>query len=444
MDASGSQQQQQQQQLDDDWDDFSDSELLDVSTELQSIESQRALVDKADDKQSIVDYDSPCVSSTSMHNCTKESSGHQTVQTGDVRGLKRKSLHEDSLNPMQRFLKRHLSVTLLCDQSWCEMKTVYNILKPHVKRKEMQCAEVQMGKDIHLSRELEIQDVTHVDIRTREDAEALKLLNMLNMIPVLETGKCVREFPVFGVQEGVFIMGVIDELMYNQKGELVLNELKTRKQHSMPSSAQDKVNCFQVGLYKLLFDGLVRGEVKKDHILDHLKLRSHQALAAGVQAHAKRIGYHVATFEDALDAFLLTMTCCDLPCIDLLQLEYFHQGSKGPIGTRVVSFDEAQLRVDLKGYLEYWTGQREPKGVDIEEAWKCRSCHYEQTCDWVWNKWAPLPNRSKTGGSSLTVPPAVNNPKISVIISQKVSCSDSLIPWISATLRLDSEFWNVP
>lgn len=379
MDASGS----QQQQLDDDWDDFSDSELLDISTELQSIDSQQALVDKTDGKQSMVGFDSPCESSTSMHDCTKESSGHQT---GDVRGLKKKSLHEDSLNPMQRFSKRHLSVTLLCDQSWCEMKTVYNILKPHVKRKEMQCAEVQMGKDIHLSRELEIQDVIHVDIRTREDAEALKLLNMLNMIPLLETGKCVREFPVFGVQEGVFIMGVIDELMYNQKGELVLNELKTRKQHSMPSSAQDKVNCFQVALYKLLFDGLVRGEVKKDHILDHLKLRSHQVLGAGVQAHAKRIGYHVTTFEDAVDAFLLTMTCCDLPCIGLLQLEYYHQGSKGSIGTRVVPFDEAQLRVDLKGYLEYWTGQREPKGVDIEDAWKCRSCLYEQTCDWVKNR----------------------------------------------------------
>lgn len=56
----------------------------------------------------------------------------------------------------------------------------------------------------------------------------------------------MREFPVFGVLEGVFIMGVIDEIRYNQKGELVLNELKTRKHNSMPSSAQDKVNCFQV------------------------------------------------------------------------------------------------------------------------------------------------------------------------------------------------------
>lgn len=131
---------------------------------------------------------------------------------------------------------------------------------------------------------------------------------------------------------------------------------------------------------------MVRGEVKKEHILDHLKLRSHQVLGAGVQAQAKNTGIHVATFEDMLDAFLVTMTCSDLPCIDLLQLEYYHQGSKGPIGIRVAPFDESQLRGDLEGYLAYWKGEREPKGVDIEDAWKCRSCLYEQTCSWTKNR----------------------------------------------------------
>uniref|UniRef100_A0A673GC32 Exonuclease 5 n=1 Tax=Sinocyclocheilus rhinocerous TaxID=307959 RepID=A0A673GC32_9TELE len=168
--------------------------------------------------------------------------GQETVKTENVRGLKRKNLHGNSFSPMQRFFKRHLSVTLLCDQSWCEMKTVYSLLKPFVKRKEMQRAEVQIGKEIHLSREQEIQDVVPVDVWTRED----------HMIPLLEAGERVREFPVFGVQEGVFVMGVIDELLNNQNGELVLNELKTRKQNSLPSSAQDKVNCFQVSWGYLL------------------------------------------------------------------------------------------------------------------------------------------------------------------------------------------------
>ncbi|XP_051718012.1 exonuclease V isoform X4 [Ctenopharyngodon idella] len=305
MDASGS------QQLLDDWDDISDSEFLNIPSEQQNIDPQRPLSSETDGEHS-VDFDSPSVSTSSVYNHDEEALGQETVKTDYARGLKRKSLHENSFSPMQRFLKRHLSVTLLCDQSWCEMKTVYSLLKPYLKRKDLQRTEVQIGKEIHLSRELEIQDTVPIDIRTREDAEAIKLLNMLHMIPRLEAGECVREFPVFGVQEGVFVMGVIDELMYNQKGELVLNELKTRKHNSMPSSAQDKVNCFQ--------------------------------------------------------------------------LEYYHQGSSGPIGNRVAPFDEAQLRAELQGYLAYWTGQREPKGVDIEEAWKCRSCLYERTCEWRKNR----------------------------------------------------------
>lgn len=255
MDASRS-----QQPLDA-WDDISDSEFLNIPSDEESIESQLPLIGETKGKHS-VNLDKPS-SSSSFHKCSEEAPKQEAVKTDDVRGLKRKSLHENSFSPMQRFRKQHLSVTLLCDQTWCEMKSVYNLLKPHIKRKEMQRTEVQIGQEIHLSRELEIQDVVPVDIRTREDGEAVKLLNMLHMIPLLEAGQRVREFPVFGVQEGVFIMGVIDELMYNQKGELVLNELKTRRQNSLPSSAQDKVNCFQVGLYKLLFDGLVRGEMKK-------------------------------------------------------------------------------------------------------------------------------------------------------------------------------------
>ncbi|XP_073779335.1 exonuclease V isoform X1 [Danio rerio] len=319
MDASRS-----QQPLDA-WDDISDSEFLNIPSDEESIESQLPLIGETKGKHS-VNLDKPSASS-SFHKCSEEAPKQEAVKTDDVRGLKRKSLHENSFSPMQRFRKRHLSVTLLCDQTWCEMKSVYNLLKPHIKRKEMQHTEVQIGQEIHLSRELEIQDVVPVDIRTREDGEAVKLLNMLHMIPLLEAGQRVREFPVFGVQEGVFIMGVIDELMYNQKGELVLNELKTRRQNSLPSSAQDKVNCFQI--------------------------------------------------------------------------EYFHQGSNGPIGTRVAPFDEAQIRGELQGYLSYWTGQREPKGVDIEEAWKCRSCLYEEICEWRKNRFTVSDQQAAHSSSHL-------------------------------------------
>jgi exonuclease V len=32
--------------------------------------------------------------------------------------------------------------------------------------------------------------------------------------------------------------------------------------------------------------------------------------------------------------------------------------------------------------MEWWKGQREAKGVDIEEAFKCRTCEFASDCSW--------------------------------------------------------------
>lgn len=110
MDASRS-----QQPLDA-WDDISDSEFLNIPSDEESIESQLPLIGETEGKHS-VNLDKPSASS-SFHKCSEEAPKQEAVKTDDVRGLKRKSLHENSFSPMQRFRKQHLSVTLLCDQTW--------------------------------------------------------------------------------------------------------------------------------------------------------------------------------------------------------------------------------------------------------------------------------------------------------------------------------------
>lgn len=116
--------------------------------------------------------------------------------------------------------------------------------------------------------------------------------------------------------------------------------------------------------------------------MDHLKLRASVALGTEVQMYAVRIGIQVVTLGEVVDAFLMMLSCSEVPCIDVLQIEYRHQDSSSLIGLSVVPYDEAQLRAELQNNLSYWTGQREPRGVDIEEAWKCRMCAYEEICDW--------------------------------------------------------------
>ncbi|KPP72905.1 exonuclease V-like [Scleropages formosus] len=285
-------------------------------------------------------------------------------------------------SPMERCCRRYLKVTEVCGQSWCELQVLYGFEYPLVLKAEKERAEVKAGASIHLAREREVHDVVQVCVVTREDRQAVKFLNLLGMISALQTGCCVRELPAIGMLEGVFMVGVIDELRYSDKGELVLNELKTRRHKSLPSEAQAKGHRLQVGLYKLLFDGMVRGSLSRDQVVEHLELRLERALGPGVLEHARNLGFRVAAFGDVLDLLLVNLKYCELPCIDLLRLEYCHQGSGDIVGSQDVPFDEDQLRAQLRHYLSFWFGQREPRGVDIEDAWKCRMCSYAEHCEW--------------------------------------------------------------
>ncbi|KAL4647625.1 exonuclease V [Arapaima gigas] len=358
------------------WDDISDAELLRLESE--------HLWTEARDRHETLSVDAHTAEGPAA---AKHLEAGRTLAERLDRGPGPSSAQKRKRNlfgccPMERYCCRYLKVTDVCGQSWCELQVLYGFKYPQVAKREEERTEVKAGASIHLARELEVHEVVQVCVVTREDHQAIKFLNLLGMISALQAGCCVRELPVFGVLEGVFMVGIIDELRYTDKGELLLNELKTRRHNSLPSKAQIKGHCLQVGLYKLLFDGMVKGSLTGDQVVQHLGLSLEQALGTGVLEHAMSLGFQVVTFGEVLDLLLLNLKYCELPCIDLLRLEYYHQGSGNVIGSQDVPFDEDQLRAKLQDYLSFWLGQREPRGVDIEDAWKCRMCSYVEYCRW--------------------------------------------------------------
>lgn len=58
----------------------------------------------------------------------------------------------------------------------------------------------------------EVHDLTDVEIRTREDAVGVRLLNLRNSAVQLCTQGIAREIPVFGELGGLRLSGIIDEL----------------------------------------------------------------------------------------------------------------------------------------------------------------------------------------------------------------------------------------
>ncbi|XP_075052876.1 exonuclease V [Mixophyes fleayi] len=283
--------------------------------------------------------------------------------------------------PLEKYHLKYLSVTDVCSQTWCEQQMVYKTEQP-VHEQPEKTAAMNEGSSIHLARELEVHDVVSVTTQTREDSWAIKFLNILAMIPVLQSGGRIREFPVFGELDGICLVGVIDELGYSSKGELELRELKTRVSPTLPRSAQKKGHKFQVSLYKLLFDDMVSGALQPDVFIEHLKLRPEQELGPQVKEHAFKSGLTVSTLRDILELTCLNLTFSDLPTIDSLKLEYCYQGDGSLLGYDVVTFEKECVMEQVRFYLSYWKGLREVQGVDIEDAWKCRMCDYANICEW--------------------------------------------------------------
>ncbi|XP_074120006.1 exonuclease V [Sminthopsis crassicaudata] len=315
-----------------------------------------------------------------LANQSGNSLGNPRKQADSQEPGKRKR-EADVPTPMERFHLRCLWVTDLSTQSWCEQQMVYRKELPGFQSVE-KAAVLDAGASIHLARELELHDLVSIHTSTKEDAWAVKLLNILSMVPTLQSGGTIREFPVFGEIEGVFLVGVIDELHYTSKGELELAELKTRKRPMMPLEAQKEKDRFQVSLYKCIFDAMVQGKVTSASLVHHMKLSPELLLGRQVQSHARQGGFRVKSFGDLLELTFLSLTLSDLPAIDSLKIEYSHQETSTMLGTEMVICEEKQVRDKLRHHLEYWTGLREPQGVDVKEAWKCRMCDYAAICQW--------------------------------------------------------------
>ncbi|XP_063300006.1 exonuclease V [Pelobates fuscus] len=363
--------------------DFSDSELVTLQEEAMidscgatSIPEKIVLQNEGNDIQ--VNIKNDLDTTVDIHRGDRgECSGSYQNSPGSPQ-TKRKRLPQ---TPMEKYRMKYLWVTNLCSQTWCEQQMVYELEFPEFLVTE-KSAVMNAGSSIHLARELEVHDVVSVKTQTREDTWAIKLLNILSMIPILQSGSHIREFPVFGVLNGVFMAGVIDELGYSSKGELELRELKTRGSRSLPRGAQKRSHQFQVSLYKLLFDGMVSGGLQPELFFQHLYLKPEQSLGPQVIEHASKVGFIASNFKELLELACLNLTFSDLPMIDSLKMEYCYQEDSSLLGCEFVIFEREMVLEQLTFYLAFWKGLRETQGVDIEEAWKCQRCSFSNICEW--------------------------------------------------------------
>lgn len=52
------------------------------------------------------------------------------------------------------------------------------------------------------------------------------------------------------------------------------------------------------------------------------------------------------------------------------------------LGSRSFLFDPTSMSSYLSDQMDWWRGNRDPRGVEVMEAWKCRICEFREECSW--------------------------------------------------------------
>lgn len=244
--------------------------------------------------------------------------------------------------------------------------------------------------------ELEVHKPVSVVTVTREDHWAVQLLTMYQRLLIIKNGEIEREINVFGDPYGlgVAVTGVIDQAQYClEDNSLILLEFKTRKQPSLPREEQMRGQKLQLMLYKNLLDGLTQGTTNYEDVFRLMKLNMSKPLSNGPLDFYQQL--HIAglfpkeltngaslTLGEVVQTIKPLIVKLGLPEASCLLLHYQHQGSGQEIGVEMAVHDQSWAMKEVKKSLEFWLGQRESHGVDIEDAWKCATCQFAKVCVW--------------------------------------------------------------
>ncbi|KAJ8551845.1 hypothetical protein K7X08_028288 [Anisodus acutangulus] len=274
--------------------------------------------------------------------------------------------------------KRGLSVTDITATEWCEKKMEYTLLcgKPE-KTKAMKAGSIR-----HEALEEEVIKKVKVHVSSAEDVWALKFLNFIVGANQLLFDGLTRELPLVGFAQGVWMVGIIDEIRM-PKGQSdaypMLVDTKTRVRASLPAEPQRRNGRLQLMCYKHLWDSLVADEFPSRQFFEFFSLNPHHILSAEIRENTAKCGFPAETLTDML-RYSRNTWCMLPPAHEQLLLRYELQEDQSLLGEDQFEYDLDWVKGQIKSSLEVWRGEREASYTSEDERWKCRSCKFASEC----------------------------------------------------------------
>lgn len=229
---------------------------------------------------------------------------------------------------------------------------------------------------------------------------------------------------------------------HNEKW-IYITDVKTRATPTLPTGSSLRPTVVQLHLYHHMLENLAQGNFSLDRLTERYKLDPEETFSDSFLAQLGNLNHEVfndvsnsaedapASSQDSMYIllqhnnvrslwsymmeqykmfFLLPTTdasldpppssqisTSDLPLppaqptrlsplltASFMSAKYKHaSGGNRILGYKSFQFNPAFLHTYLSEALAWWRGDRDAKGVVLQEAWKCRSCDFKAECSWI-------------------------------------------------------------
>ncbi|XVF19498.1 hypothetical protein REPUB_Repub11eG0115700 [Reevesia pubescens] len=319
--------------------------------------------------------------------------------SGNLKNTQKRSRVTQAQPFLHRFRrKRGLSVTDITATEWCEKQMEFVLL--FGKRKISKA--MKAGQARHVKLEEEVVKRVKVRVHSIEDTWAIKFINFITGANQLLFEGLTRELPLIGFVEGVWLVGVIDEIRMPEKESdrnPILVDTKTRARDSLPAEPQRRNGRLQLMCYKYLWDTLVADSFPSRQFFNFFSLNPNYILSEDIREKTANSGFPAKTLDDIVGYY--RNTCSMLPPAQhQLLLRYELQKDQSVLGEDQFAYDPDWLKKQIQGGLEFWLGEREASYTPEEERWKCRHCQYASVCPGNANSNSPIDSSTSSSSSS--------------------------------------------
>lgn len=202
-----------------------------------------------------------------------------------------------------------------------------------------------------------------------------------------------------------------------------ISDIKTRQSNSLPSNGtQLKPVYMQLMLYRRLFASLAANQTPADKVFQRYNLNPSSPFSDSFIAETSQLDFNFpdnlssSAAEDdevllsssqgsvsellahnslsSLWAYMIAEFARTIPnpappapsvrssISRLLVAEYRSAGAGALLGKKPFAHDDGVLDAYLADEVRWWRGERATRGVDIEDAFKCRFCEFAEGCSW--------------------------------------------------------------